>query len=162
MTAFENAPYFGDHNFMPSAADWATVAQKDAAFYNAGLAKLQHAALFTIPLVVASTVNGATVVGAAETARFPFKVVGVEFSCESSAGSAATARLEKAESSAPTTFATMMESNRDIHTGVGYGQEGEITDTKVDFDVGDRVRLSVTATGGIVVGSRALVYAYRL
>jgi hypothetical protein len=48
-------------------------------------------------------------------------------------------------------------------TGAGVGQAGAITSTKVDFAVNDRLRLSVTGTGaGAVVGSQALVYAYRL
>lgn len=164
MAAFVNAAWIGDRTVRPTDAQLTTLSN-----WAAGLGAVdvgffwRHVGYFVLPLTIHTDPNNNTKYSLALTTKIPFKVVSIDVGCESAAGSAATADIEKNPEGAPDTWATMSTGAVDIKTGAGDYQNLPVLDGAEDVAEGDELRLAGVGTGaGAVVGTQALLHCFRL
>lgn len=164
MTAFDATQWVGSKTVRITDAQVAQMDRYDSGLGAIGVSALwRSAGMFMLPFTLAAAVNNATVVGLAQVARIPFKLVHLDVGCESAAGSTATLDLHKAVAATPTSFATMLEAAVDVQTAAGTMQAASVTDTKEDIAVGDHLRIvGIGGGSGAVVGSSGLAICYRL
>lgn len=164
MAAFNNGQWIGDRAIRPTDEQLLRLQRMDHAFGDVGVALFwRSAGYFPIHFTVHTDPGNTTKSSLEYKARFPFKVVHVQYGCESAAGSAATADLQKNPAGSPDTWATMTTGANDIKTAAGEFVEGEILDGSEDVAYGDQLRLTVVGTGaGAVVGAQAIAHCFRL
>lgn len=164
MAVYDASQYLGDRNVRPNTTQLQAMEDADPGLYKCGMAALwrqvgyfqQHYTIHTDP-------NNNTKYSLAQTARVPFTVLAIDVGCESAAGSAATADIEKNPSGSPDTFATMSTGAVDIKTGAGDFVNLPVLAGAQDVRAGDELRLAVVGTGaGAVVGSQAVLHCLRL
>lgn len=163
MATFDESPYVGARLVAFSAAELLELHRAGpAVFPSVNLDKLKHLGTFAVALEIAAAVDNATVAGGVWEAKFPVKVIHMDASVESAAGSAATLDVHLALAATPTTFATMTLGAVDVKTGVPYPQALPFTSGKENLEVGDRLKAVAIGTGsGAVVGSKVIVYLQR-
>lgn len=164
MAVFDSNPWLGNRRVRPSDEDLLTLARYDRAFGDVNVSLFwRYIGYFCIQLRVGAAIAAAGTFNSLElTARFPFKVVGIEAGCESSSTTTTTADIQKNPTGSPDTFATMAGAV-DVKTGAGEYQNVPVLDGAEDVEVGDQIRLQVVAVGaGAVVGSAALLHCFRL
>ena len=161
MAAFNSALFIGAREVRPTDAQILIIEQFEAGLGDAGVARLwRHLHYFVQHVAIAATINGGTVTSLNAASRVPYKLVGVDLGCEAAA-STAVANIEK-EPAAGGGYATMMEATVDIAGAVGaYIGTGEVTDGQEDVEIGDKVRLTVTAGAGDCTGAQALLHCIR-
>ncbi len=164
MTAFDASSWIGTRNVRVTDAQLALLDQWDAGLGAIGVSTLwRHTGLFILPLTIQTAINANAKNSLEYTAPIPFKVVAIDVGCESAAGSAMVADIEKNPSGSPDTFATMTTGAVDIKTAAGDFVDLPVLDGAEDVAAGDQIRLVGTATGsGAVVGCTSLLVCYRL
>jgi hypothetical protein len=161
MAAFNNGPWLGARLVRPTEAQLQTIEDFEAGLGDAGVQRLwRHLQYFTQHLSIATTINNNTVVSLIAASRIPYKIVGIDIGCETAAASA-DGNIEK-EPAAGGGYTTMQEAVVDMQTGAGSYVAAVVTDGTEDVAFGDKVRLTVTAGVGAVVGSQALLHCFRL
>lgn len=164
MPAFNNVGWVGARRVRPTEAQLQQIAARDTGLYQVGMDVFWRAAgYFLLQFTVHTQANNNTKSSLALTARVPFKIVAVDVGCESAAGTAATADLEKNPSGTPDTFVTMSTGAVDIKTLAGDFVNLPVLAGSEDVEAGDELRLTVVgSSAGAVVGAQAIAHCFRL
>ena len=164
MAAFNNAPWVGTRRVRPTDAQLLSMAATDTGLYKVGIDNFfRHGGYFVLPLVIYTAIDNNAKRSAELTARIPFKVIAIDVACESAAGSAAVADVEKNPTGSPDTYATMSTGAVDIKTLALQFVNLPVLSGAEDVEAGDQLQLVVTGTGsGAVVGAQALLHCLRL